>query len=107
MAGRTRGVAQTAAAVRRPIDLRRNSKGKVVLLEDLRNLGLTSNLAMAKKLGCGEGTISRIVNDEHNPGLELIAKVAEALPDKPLSRYFVSPYFEFAPKNAEMAGASR
>lgn len=108
MAGSSRGVAPNPdVALRRPVDLRRNGSGEVVLLEDLRELGLTSNLAMAKYLDCGEGTISRIANDEHNPGLDLIAKVAKAFPDQPLSRYFVSPYFEFAPKGAEMAEVAR
>ncbi len=71
---------------------RRNKKFVVLRLAKFNALmaerGLTSNLAVAQFLGCGEGTISRLRNGVHNPGQAFIACVATALPDLPLGEVF-------------------
>jgi hypothetical protein len=92
----------TATRTRAPavVSLKRNADGELVLFADLRELGFTSYEAMASHLNCGIGTVFRFANDTQNPGLDIIAKVAEAFPDQPLSRYFDSPFFSFAPKAA-------
>jgi hypothetical protein len=82
------------------VRLRRNRRGEVVLFADLKSAGHNSVTAIAQHLGCAQSTISRLANDEVEPGLAFIACVAETCPDVPLSRYFDSPYFSFAPKAA-------
>jgi transcriptional regulator with XRE-family HTH domain len=81
------------------VKLRRNRRGEVILFADLRASGL-NNTTIAQRLGCAQSTISRLDNDEVEPSLAFIACVAETCPDAPLSRYFTSPYFSFAPKAA-------
>jgi hypothetical protein len=82
------------------VRLRRNQNGKVILFDDLRARGLDSDTAIAEYIGCAQSTISRLGNKDIEPSLAFIARVAETCPDQPLSRYFDSPYFSFAPKAA-------
>lgn len=75
------------------VTLRRDKDGQYVLIRDLiGDFGCTTNLEMARLLGCGEGTISRLRNGEQKPGAGVIAGVAvlyaDRSGDRPLTRHF-------------------
>lgn len=75
------------------VTLSRDDEGNYVLFRDLAtDFGCKSNLDMAHRIGCGEGTISRLRNDEQKPGPGVIAGVAmlyaDRPSDRPLTRHF-------------------
>lgn len=50
--------------------------------------GFATNIAVAKHLGCDEGTVSRIRNGQRDPGAAFIGCVATTCPDVPLREFF-------------------